>query len=101
MSGIRRRRGVNLEPALAHRGVDCAVLCGACDHVIASRRRDKLLFLKPDLQRLVEKLPATIECPFCSVPNVLDPKRLNVSEQQAVVRPLNSASGPAIGLPIF
>lgn len=101
MSGVRGRRGVNLEPVLAHRGVDCAVLCGACDHLIASRRRDMLVFLKPDLQKLVERLPATIECPFCHVPNLLDPKRLNVSEQQADVRLPHSAGGPAVGLRIF
>ena len=101
MSGIRRRRGFNLKPALAHRGVDCAVLCGACDHVVASRRRDMLVFVEPNLQRLIERLPATVECPFCRVPNLLDPKRLNVSEQQVALRLPHSAIGPAIGLQIF
>lgn len=101
MSGNRRRRNVNLKPVLAHRGVDCAVLCGACHHQIASRRRDTLVFLQADLQRLVEQLPATIDCPFCRVPNLLDPKRLNVSEQQAELRLPHKASGPAIGLLIF
>lgn len=101
MSGVRRRRGFNLEPVLAHRGVDCAVLCGACDHLIASRRRDMLLFVEQSLQRLVEKLPATIDCPFCSVPNLLDPKRLNVSERPGNVRRPHGVTGPAIGLQIF
>lgn len=101
MSGVRRRRGFNLEPAIAHRGVDCAVLCGACDHMVASRRRDMLVFVEPNLQRLVETLPATIDCPFCRVPNLLDPKRLNVSQRQAGIRPPHSTTGPAIGIHIF
>lgn len=101
MSRFRSRSGVNLEPAGAHRGVDCEILCGACDHVIASRRRNVLVFLQPSLQGLVEKLPATVDCPFCHVPNLLDPKRLNVSELQTEKRPPHRGRGPAIGLPIL
>ena len=101
MFGVRSRRRFNLEPALAHRGVDCAVLCGACDHVVASRRRDMLVLVEPNPQRLVEKLPATVECPFCRVPNLLDPKRLNISEKRATLGLPHSVIRPAIGLQIF
>lgn len=36
-------------------------------------------------QRL-ELLPAVIECPFCGVPNLFDPKRLNVTADQSAAR---------------
>ena len=100
MSGVRRKRGVSLEPTRAFRGVDCEILCGACHHVIASRHRNLVVFLGPRPPG-VEKLPATVDCPFCRVPNLLDPKRLNVSEQQTEMRLPHLGGGPAIGLHIF
>lgn len=71
--------GFWLEPVKARRGVDCAVLCGACGHVIAQRHRDHLVIADAKADALVVGLPATADCPFCHVPNLFEPKQLNVS----------------------
>lgn len=70
--------GLRLDPVRARRGVDCLVLCGACDHVVGRRHRDHVLLVDAKVNAIVELLPATVDCPFCHVPNLLDPKLLNV-----------------------
>jgi hypothetical protein len=71
---------VRLEPVRAHRGVDCEILCGACNRVMALRQRYLVVMLAPPSH--VDRLPATVECSFCHVPNVLEPVQLNVREEQ-------------------
>ena len=96
--------GLSLDPVWARRGVDCAVLCGACHHQIARRRRRVLLLTQPRLQVLVAKLPATVDCPFCHVPNLLDPTRLNVDECrdfETAPGDVSGRYGAAPGLLIF
>ena len=98
---------MRLEPVRAHRSVDRAVLCGACGHLIAERDGELLSFpAAVDACSRLDVLPAIAECPFCRVPNVFDPRLLNVSSEQgsariarALRRTLGAASGTFQHLP--
>lgn len=91
----------------AQRSVDRAVLCGACGRLIAERDGELLSF-PGNVQTCsrLDVLPAVADCPFCRVPNLFDPKLLNVSAAQgaartkrALRRVLSAASAPFQHLP--
>lgn len=45
-----------------------------------------LEIVQPALRSRLELLPAIIECPHCTVPNLFDPRRLNVRVHQLAAR---------------
>ncbi len=72
-----------LDPVVARRGVELAIACGACGHLVAQRLGDVLALAE---ETHLDMLPAVIECGFCRVPNLLDWKQLNVRPDQSAAR---------------